>query len=365
MAEIKVFAPSDVPAVANLFMKVFRKNRGPSPDSLKAYFNELYLDSSWQSDGAVSYIARLPDGTVTGFIGALPLRLNFRGEQITAAVAGNHMVDPEHREAFTGINLLKRLLDGPQHLTLTDTANEISRRLWEQVGARLLMTHSLRWLRILRPASYPLSLVRNPALGPAIRILLSPLTLPGDRLGRRFVPGTAFEGARDLTIRELDPSTMVSSFPELVGTLPLRPAYDKRRLEWIIRMAGDKRQYGPFGSKAVFDKDRLLGWYLYYARRHQTAQVLQVVARHDSVRRVLNSLFLHLFDAGCIAATGMLDPRYLREFHEQKCIIFLRDMYTMAHTRDKELLQQLLSGQAFISRLEGEWWTRLQGDTFD
>jgi hypothetical protein len=55
----------------------------------------------------------------------------------------------------------------------------------------------------------------------------------------------------------------------------------------------------------------------------------------------------------------------VREMSALGCVFTNRGTHMQAHSRRKELIQALYSGDAFLSRLEGEWWTRLQGDRFD
>jgi hypothetical protein len=364
MSEIQKFLPADIPAVADLFMRIFRSRGEAAPESLKIYFKELYFNSPWNDGTINSLVARRPDGTVAGFIGAMPRSMMLGEQEIRVVVAGNHMVDKGAREPFAGSNLLKRLLDGPQDLTFTDSANEISRRLWEKVGAATLLNYSLRWVRVLRPLSYSLSLTRMPSAVPALRALLAPALSIGDGLGRLFVPPPDITAAGMLTARPLTASLIVSGFKNIAGSRPLRPVYESENVTWLLSMARAKEQFGELKALAISERDEPLGWYLYYGHRGDTAQVLQVAARPESMMRVLNHLFVSAYAEGCTALMGMLDPRFIREYHAQKCIIVLRDMYTVAHSRNRDVLRPLLAGEAFLSRLDGEWWTRLQGDRF-
>jgi len=364
MSEIQKFVPADIPAVAALFMRTFRSGRQPVPDSLKAYLEELYFRNVWNDGTISSLVALRPDGSASGFIGALPRRMVLAGREIRVVVAGNHMVDQDTREPFVGSNLLKRLFEGPQELTITDSANEISRRLWEKMGAVTLLNYSLRWVRILRPLSYCLGLTRLSAAGPVLRAFLAPPLRMGDRLGRRFVSPPQRETSAMLSAFPLTAEIVVSSFNDVVPLRSLRPVYEVEDVRWLLSMARAKKQYGEMKAVAVVERDRLLGWYVYYGQPGRPGEVLQVAARHGSLLSVLNHLAAEAFAEGCTALTGSVDPRSLPEYHAQKSIILLRDMYTIGHSGNGEVVRALLGGEAFFSRLEGEWWTRLQGDRF-
>jgi hypothetical protein len=364
MSEIQKFVPSNIPAVAALFMRTFRAEREPVPESLKAYLEELYFRNPWNDGTISSFVALRPDGSASGFIGALPRRMMLDGREIRAVVAGNHMVDRDTREPFVGSNLLKRLFNGPQELTITDSANEASRRLWEKMGAVTLLNYSLRWVRILRPLSYSLGLTSFSAAGPVVRALLAPPLWMGDRLGRRFVSPAETPSSGALTGSPLTAEIIVSSFSDVVPPRSLRPVYETGDVRWLLSMARAKEQYGEMKAVAVHDRDLLTGWYIYYGRSGRTAEVLQVAARHGSMIGVLHHLAASAFAEGCTALMGSVDPRFLPEYHAQKSILLLRDMYTIGYAGNAEVLRPLLAGEAFFSRLEGEWWTRLQGDRF-
>jgi hypothetical protein len=129
-------------------------------------------------------------------------------------------------------------------------------------------------------------------------------------------------------------------------------------------MAAQKQQYGPLEGYMLYEDRRLLGWCLYYARRGQTAEVLHLVAHPTSFGKVLNSLMVRAEAEGCSAVSGLVNPNFLGEYHKHHGIVFLRNMYAMTYSKNSEILNTLLAGQASLSRLEGEWWTRLQGDRF-
>ncbi len=365
MNEISPFEIADIPGVADLFMRVFRSSREPAPESLKAYIGELYFDNPWNDDRIRSFVNRAADGRISGFIGAMPRKMVYRDREITVVVAGNHMVDRESPVPFVGSNLLKRLLGGPQDLTITDSANETSRRLWERMSAAALLNYSLRWLRILRPATYPLSLVGRFSASPVLRALLSPAVAAGDRLGRLYFSAPDFAAADLLESRPVTPELIATGIQAMSGTALLRPCYDERGAGWLLAMAKRKEQYGKLNARALYSSGSLIGWYLYYARRGDTAHVLQLAARPDTIAGVMNHLFAGAFREGCAAVSGTVDPRLLREYHVQKCIMLLRDMYTMTHSANPDVLGPLLTGHAYFTRLDGEWWTRLQGDRFE
>jgi hypothetical protein len=331
MGEILSFEHSDVPAVASLFMKVFRKRNVPPATSLQQYLASLYLENPWRDPQYSSLTYKDSQRNLIGFIGALPRPMLFRNRRIIGVVAGNHMVDPDAKDPFAGILLLKRLLQGKQDLTFSDSANDVSQRLWEATGAKTLHIYSLRWLRILKPGCLALSLLRRTRHAAFLRYPLIPLGLLIDRLVGKVWLNKDFSAA---LLESLDGPMNPDEIPELLSRWnqdkALRPDYDRRGFEWILEMA-----------------------------RH-----LQVVAKPGSFEQVFRHLCSRALQHGSVALEGLVDPAVLRDLEKNKCLLFERNLTTIAHSENPEILNSMFRGEAFLTRLDAEWWTRLQGDSF-
>jgi hypothetical protein len=85
--------------------------------------------------------------------------------------------------------------------------------------------------------------------------------------------------------------------------------------------------------------------------------VLQIGGRTDNVPEVLNHLFYHAWQRGAVAATGPMDPSLCGVLSENYCTFHRpENSWTLIHSQDQQILNSLHSGDAFLSRLEGEWW---------
>ncbi len=363
-ADVRPLAREDIPAVADLFIRVFRKLSPPAPESLKSYFVDLYLDHPWRSPDLSSLVYCDDEGKVRGFVGVIPLPLRVGTRKIVASVAGNHMVDPDLKDPFAAVLLLRRLFASNPRLTISDSANEISRTLWTRLGANELTLYSMRWLRILRPTGYALSLFPSEGVLSRARAPLRPLCAAADLVAAQlFTPYQ--EPGLVLTAREADFDTLQTAFPDVVGSRTLLPDYTRDQLAWRLGMAARKEQYGPLHKVMVEDASHtIIGWYLYYPNPGDIARVLQIVARKNRVAAVLNHLFASAKSQYCVGVMGAIEPGAVTEFSNNQCLFFVRNIYTVAYSQDREILGALLRGDAFLSRLEGEWWTRLQGDRF-
>ena len=57
-----------------------------------------------------------------------------------------------------------------------------------------------------------------------------------------------------------------------------------------------------------------------------------------------------------IAIRGRTDVRLLAALTNQRCVFAAGDPWSLVMTRDDEFRRALQGKDAFISRLEGEWW---------
>src|ERR1043166_5856357 len=166
-AQVRTCTPDDMPAVAGLFQRTFRNARRATPASLTAYLRELYFDHPWR-DPALASKVFVTDGAVRGFIGILPLRLAFRGATVRAAVAGSLMVENPQANPLAGARLFRAYLSGPQDMSLSDSANPVSRGMWERLGGKTAPSESMEWVRPFRPFATALAL--GAAVVPPLRV---------------------------------------------------------------------------------------------------------------------------------------------------------------------------------------------------
>ncbi len=355
----------DLDQVADLFESVFRKRETPAPPLLREYFNEIYFRHPYHDDRLHSFVYQLGDGMIAGFLGVLPLRLRFLDEPLLGAVAGNLMVRRDLKNPFAGARLVKAFLDGPQDLAFSDTANEISRRMWEASGGVTLMLASLQWIRVLRPAQFAMHLAERKAshlpFGRLPYLACSCIDLVAERVRARKPKGPS----PDWSAYEWDHEQLLVVLTQTAQNYALRPDHDANGFRWLTERAREKTQHGPLHGKIVSDRFGVkAGWYLYYGRKGGLAHVLQIGAAPRARKAVLSAMIADAYHKGCIALLGNTESRLMRDLADEECIFVLRGAHTVVHAAREDLLRALQRGDAFLSRLEGEWWTRLQGDSF-
>ena len=360
-AQIRPCAPTDVPAVAALFQRTFRNPRVAAPASLQAYLRELYFEHPWRDPDLASKVF-VANGAVAGFIGILPLRLTFRGTTVRAAVAGSLMVDRPQENPLAGARLLRAYLGGPQELSLSDSANAVSRGMWERLGGKAMPTESMEWVRPFRPAATALALAADVA--PLWRLAWPLAAVIDGAAGLIKHDLLRFKPIADARDSEASDDELIRLIPELAQAYEVRPAWEPTTLRWVLSHVARKERHGPMVRRIVRDRNGgLLGCYVYYGRRGGVAWVLQVLARPDGVEPVLDNLFANAFRRGCVGIRGRTQARLLDGLQRRQCLFFTYNS-TVVHSANAELLAAIRAGDGLVTGLSGDAWTRLIGDTF-
>ena len=78
MAGIRPLAAGDIPAVAQLFSRVYPQNRWGSQSACEAYFHEMFFANPWVAAQLPSWVA-MEGARAVGFIGVMPRPMRLRG----------------------------------------------------------------------------------------------------------------------------------------------------------------------------------------------------------------------------------------------------------------------------------------------
>lgn len=350
---LRAFRRDDIPDVVALRQQVFRFSERRSAGVLGAYFERIFFHHPWPDEELPSWVHEDASGRVTGFLGVMPRRMLWRGQAIRTAVATQLMVEPQSR-GLVGRWLVRAFLAGPQDCSLSDTANDAARRIWESLGAGTSMIHSLVWLRPLRPCR---DLTSRLAHGLAARGALyaaRPLVAAGDAFAARRAGGAARKPAG--TIQPLTPALMLAHL-DVLGGRALRPAYEAGALDWLLEQAAEKRQFGTLERALVRDPSgEVAGWFLYFLNPGGASQVVQLAARPAAQALVLQHLFHHAWSRGAVTVAGRLEPALVPDLATLGCGFRRDGPWVLIHSRRPELMPAVERGDAFLSRLEGEWW---------
>lgn len=359
MIDVRACRPEDVEAVTRLFVKAFHKKFEP-PAAMSAYFHRLYFENPW-FDPNLSSVVIERDSAVVGFLGVMPLPVHIDGRSVRLAVGGNLMVDPDERDPMIAMRLLRRYFSGPQDVAFTDTANTAAARLWAAHGGSTARFHSMRWLIPLRPGSLGLAAARRHPTAARLAWLGRPVALPIDALARRRLPSA--EGS--LGVQHVG-AQRVREFAGVVGERGyVHIDTDLAGWTWLVDMCRAKTQFGPLLLLAFVGPDgRDVGVAMYYPNRRGLGQVVLMLARDGHHEAVLDALCREAAREGTAALVGQADPRFMVALGNRASVYVQRNEFVTVHSRDVTLSSRIVSGEIALNRLVGEWWTRMQGDSF-
>jgi hypothetical protein len=364
VSEIRNFVRGDVPAVAALFQKIFRDADQEAPASLEAYLSEAYLGHPWYDPEVATRVHVNDDSRVTGFVGVFPGRFEYGGRSVRAAIAGTLMVEHPEREPLAGAKLLRSVIKGPQDITLSETTNLISQALWERLGGSVVPLLSLDWFRVFRPSGAVLSVLseRHP-----IAAALAPVARLADAIGSAWTK-------RHLAVPDVTKRMSVDGSPtdiafadavlELSHEIAFRPAWSSDDIAWLLAHAARKELYGAMHRAIVRDgKGALAGCYIYHGKPGGTGRALQVLASKGAAAHVVDCLFRDAELRGLAALRGRSTPQLIDALLTRNTI-FLHRASMAIHPASGELANAIMSGDALITGLAGESWTRVVGGAF-
>ncbi len=358
MSEMRAMRREEIAQVAELYKVVDASDWRIPPAELAPWLERTLLDNPWYDEEIPSLVYVDDAGEILGFIGSHVRPMRFDGRAVRMAAGGPLIAHPKVRSQAVGARLLRRYFAGAQDLTITDGASDEIRQIFELVGGQMMHPSSMVWVRVFRPLSYAgnramqINLHVREHIKPRARRVLPLLDKPAER-GLRY-----FKAPTNLTTtnEELTPELMLESMPLVCKSLRLFPDYDARGLEWLFSELHTNRTWGTPHRRLVRDSGgRMLGWYVYYSRRDEAAQVLQVAARERHMGAVVDDLFAHAVAHGSAAVQGRVEANLLAEVAHRGAL-FRFSARSLIHTNDSDLLGAVTSGHALLTRLEGEWW---------
>ena len=362
MVGVRPFVEADAPPVADLVWKVLHERQGTSPPSMKQYFSELFLRNPWRDDGIASHVYEDAQGKIVGFFGAVPRRMSFQGKTIRLAFGSNFVMEPGSRASMAAIQLIRAFLKGTQDISITNSANENSKRLLRSLGFTVVPAYSLLWARPLRPSLYALSGIarlKKSRLAANVGTIIKPFCRMVDALATKVSLSPLYQVHPETTAEELGTETLL----ELLANIPAKhwmlPEYDKRSIDWVLDFVGRRKAFGDLRRVVVRDHERKpIGWYIYYVSPGGIGETLQIGSETASVSKVLDHLFYEAWQKGLIGLHGRLEPQFMQELTMKSCFSLRNGSWTLAHSSRLVFLNLLAKRHHFFSRLDGEWALR-------
>jgi len=362
VSEVRPLTKEDIPQLVHLHREVGLRGES-SQGALESYFRELFLCNPWRDKELPSLIYQEENRKIIGFLGVVPRRMCLNGRPIRVACASSFMVHSAKRSSMAALRLLKVFFSGPQDLSMGDSANSHSRRVWEGLGGTSLLLYSLDWMRYLRPCTHyhrMTTLGMNTASRSLARAA-EPISRLIDAVGVRIRKTSGKLLHSSLSEESLHEATLLACLSDSRTAQSLHGVYDAQSLNWLLGFMERTKGVNKF-NKVLLRNERqeIAGWYLYNLTPSGLCQVLQIGAKHGSMGEVLDHLCHHAWRLGATSVGGRLEPRFAEALSESHCF-FRSGSWTLVYSKDWDLLKPFLSGDAQYTPLDGEWCLRFTG----
>jgi hypothetical protein len=356
MGEIRPFAEEHVRAAADLNLRAVRGLKQPSGAGLQNCFREIFLHNPWL-DPDISALVYLDQGEVAGFLGVVPRIMEFRGRPIRVAVTSQFMIDREKPRGNAALELMRRFFRGPQDMSFTDGAGEAAMMVWNAAGGRAARLYSLNWTRVFRPLGTARSVLDRGGLA-WMKGVAGVVTSPADFLLSKMPLGMLRAPESSFTVRPATAAELLNCIQEIGWRETLKPVYAEPSFGWLMTQAARATVYGSLRMLTVHHSDGTrAGWLVYYVKPGGAAYVLQIgVRRRDQFSGILSALFRDAWDQGSSAIKGQAIPQYLTQLTEHHCVFRHPSPSVLIQSKDPELMNLVQSGDAALTRLDGECW---------
>jgi hypothetical protein len=350
---IRPVEKDDLAQVASLLELVMRSGSRTPSRRLADYLGR-FVDHPWADPDIPSLVYQDQTGRIVGFVGSHVRRLLFDGRRIRVGFTGQLMSDPDVRNHGVGALLLRRYLAGPQDMTMTSATGQTT-RMWKALGGQEACLGSIRWMRpfdLHSTARHALEHFDKAGWKPMVGPLLSAIQAVTDR-----IPAVSLRVPEPATSAEdLSPQALIENLPSIFDRVRLRPDYDLKFLDWLLGEMAEVRSRGDLVKRLIRDSTgRVVGWYVTYLQPNGISQVLQIGAKDRDVDAVLDHLFHDAQCSGVALLFGQLEPLLLESLRNRRCI-FRPGGNFLVHSRNANMLNAVLAGQAMVSRMEGEGW---------
>jgi hypothetical protein len=108
-------------------------------------------------------------------------------------------------------------------------------------------------------------------------------------------------------------------------------------------------------AQVVQERDPI-GWFIYAIRENGQIEVVQMAALPGREGVTLDHMIHHAIAAGGAVLRGRLDRRLAPLISEREFPLTLGQPWTVVRSGRPDVAAQFLSGNAFFSRLDAEWW---------
>jgi hypothetical protein len=357
---VRPMRPPDVPAVARLFLKIFRRADKPADADLQDYLAALTLASPCHDETMGTQIYEQQDGRIRSALLAVPMRFIACGDVLPGRLLGVFMTDAD-KEAAGAAQLILALRPRRADFAFCDSASPTSRNHLLAIGGKPIPVQNLEWARSFRPVAASAGRLAERFLR-GRRFSLSILARPFDSLLRRLRPEQEVEPGA-LRVVEISIPDFLVRAPQLIAHYAVRPLWAQDELSWLVSLAAQNTRLGALTIRAVVDRlGAIIGCFVYYAAPGRTAHVLNVLSLPGQEPPVLEAMFRHLDETGHVEARGRAQPALMTGLSLQRWLVFRHRAFAFVLTRVPEINDAVARGDVYVGGLAGEDWSRLLTD---
>jgi hypothetical protein len=142
----------------------------------------------------------------------------------------------------------------------------------------------------------------------------------------------------------------------LAGKNILVPEYEASSFGWLMQRLQEGRRFKRVVAAQVVHEGEAIGLFVYGIGQDGETDVVQLAALPGREDLTFDHLTNHARDNGGTVLRGRLDRRVSRLISERGLPLTLAQPWTVLHSHRPDVTSQLLTGQAFLSRLDSEWW---------
>lgn len=364
MSDVRPLSATDIEAVAALYCRVLRRSKAAPTPALVSYFRTFYLDGPFRDADIPALVHVNDEGRVSGFVGVHSVPYIVGGQHLRAAFCGALMSEDQGADPLAGARLMKAFINGPQDISISETANVISETIWSRLRGRTIPGYSFEWFRIFRPLGFMNAFAGEKAsvfqtIAPVARLLDG--RGPGSSNLLRFAPLPTPAG---LTVEDAEPEHFASAIETLSAGKQARPDWQNGYLDHVLANAMMKPAFGKAHLGLVETKGgEPIGAFLYHLKPDGIGRVLQVLATPGRYGIVLDLLFAHALENGAVGLRGRSSPEII-EAATGRSMIMATISSTVIHAREPATLEPFMSGDCMLTGLAGERWNRFFGGDF-
>jgi len=359
VSEIRALRKGDVPAVARLHAGAV--GRPELAERLASFFERTLVDAP-PSDPEVPSLVAVDGGAIVGFLGSYVRPMEFEGRHVRMACSAHLLTDRSVRTQALGALILRRFLDGPQDVTITDGATREVQRMWESFGGASAHLQSLVWVEPIRPAALAAHRLAHRFSAARVETALRPLSALVDLPARRLLHAEPAE----YSVASADAAEFARAVSEVTNGFALRPLYDQTYLSWLFaelrRVAAeppvfpDRVERGELASCVVSLKGHIVGAFACQTRRGGACRVLAAYCSVRDAPLVLAAVRAHAEANGAAAIFGRVEPHLMAALWQRRILIRFGGGRMLVQSDDARLESAPARGNAILTRFDGEWW---------